>query len=158
MTAVRRIQRRHSSGIVLLAVLVFVLVTTLAASSLVVSYQQAARREKEEQLLFAGDQFRKAILSYYNTIPPGGARSLPPSLDALLDDQRFATPRHHLRRIYIDPITGTAEWEGVTSGNGIVGVHSRSPLEPLKKAGFPVAYVRFENAQAYSDWVFGISP
>jgi type II secretory pathway pseudopilin PulG len=104
-----KITNDKCTGIVLLGVLVFILITTLAASSLVTSYQQASRREKEEQLLFAGDQIRKAILAYYNTVPPGGARSLPPSFDALLDDQRFPTPRHHLRRPYLDPMTGTAD-------------------------------------------------
>jgi len=155
---VRIESRRRSRGLVLLAVLVFILVTTLAASTLVHSYQQTLRREKEEQLLFAGDQIRKAILSYYNAIPPGGARSLPASLDVLLDDQRFATPLHHLRRLYQDPLTGAADWELVKSGSGIVGVRSVSSQEPLKKTGFSAAYAQFENARAYSEWVFAAAP
>jgi type II secretory pathway pseudopilin PulG len=150
--------RSRVGGVVLLAVLVFVLITTLAAGSLVTSYQQALRREKEEQLLFAGDQIRRAILSYYNTLPPDGRRSLPPSLDALLDDQRFPTPRQHLRRIYIDPMTGKVDWTLVTNGAGIVGVSSRAPQEPLKKNAFPAAYEPFQNALAYTDWVFAIKP
>jgi type II secretory pathway pseudopilin PulG len=154
----RASDRHRSKGIVLLAVLVFVLITTLAASAMVTSYQNALRREKEEQLLFAGDQIRKAILSYYNVVPPGGARSLPASLDALADDQRFATPLHHLRRIYADPLTGAADWELVKSGSVIIGVRSTSLQEPLKKKGFAAAYASFEDARSYSEWAFAIHP
>jgi type II secretory pathway pseudopilin PulG len=156
--AMRRSPRSDSAGLVLLAVLVFILITALAASSLVTSYQQASRREKEEQLLFAGDQFRRAILAYYNTVPPGGTRRFPSSLEALLNDQRFPTPRQHLRRIYADPIVGTPDWELVTSGSGIVGVHSRSNQQPLKKTGFALPYGQFEGARTYADWVFAIKP
>jgi hypothetical protein len=42
------------------------------------------------------------------------------------------------------------------SGTGIVGVHSRSSLEPLKKTGFSVEYQAFNSATTYSDWVFAI--
>jgi type II secretory pathway pseudopilin PulG len=156
--AVMKRSPSNSSGLVLLAMLVFILVTTLAASSLVTSYQQAKRREKEEELLFVGDQFRRAILAYYNTVPPGGTRSLPPSLDALLVDQRFPTPRQHLRRIDPDPISGSADWEPVTAATGIVGVRSRSALQPLKMKGFAPGYEQFENARTYSDWTFAIRP
>lgn len=158
MTARKRIERGSSQGLVLLAVLVFILITTLAASTLVASYQQTLRREKEEQLLFAGDQIRRAILAYYNTIPPGGSRGLPQSLEALIEDRRFPTARQHLRRIYSDPMTGTADWELVTAAGGIVGVHSRSLQAPLKKAGFPAPYLNFERAERYSDWIFAIDP
>jgi type II secretory pathway pseudopilin PulG len=151
-------RHRRSQGAVLLAVLVFILIGTLAAGSMVVSYQQALKRDKEEQLLFAGDQIRRAILAYYNVIPPGGARSLPSSLDALVEDRRFATPLHHLRRIYPDPMTGTADWDVVKSGDGIIGVRSASNAEPLKKKGFAGVYSKFEDTRAYSDWTFAITP
>ena len=136
--------------------LVFILVTTLAASSLVVSYTTQSRRDKEEQLLFAGAQLRRAIASYYNTVPPGGARSLPPSLEALLDDQRFPTAIQHLRRIYLDPMTGQADWDLIRESGGIVGVASRSAQSPIKKQGFPKGFEYFENKERYSDWVFSI--
>jgi type II secretory pathway pseudopilin PulG len=145
-------------GVVLLGVLAFIFMTSLAASALVNSFQQAAKRENEEQLLFAGDQFRKAIVSYYNTVPPGGARSLPPSLDALLQDNRLASPRQHLRRMYPDPMTGTNDWELITVQGRVAGVRSRSVGQPLKKAGFPKMYQAFEAAQTYADWQFAVSP
>lgn len=136
----------------------FLFIITLGASSLVVSYQQAARREKEEQLLFAGDQIRRAILDYYSSVPPGGSRSLPPSLEALLVDQRFVVPRQHIRRLYADPVTGHPDWEPVLNSSGIIGVRSRSQQRPLKVSGFPSGYQQFESASSYSDWIFSIRP
>ncbi len=120
----------------LLAVLVFILVMTMAGSSLVVVHTTQMQREKEAQLLFAGGQFRRAIASYYNTVAPGGTRALPPSLEALLHDDRFPTPMQHLRRIYDDPMTGQADWvliraSGASGGSGgIVGVRSRFTIPP----------------------------
>ena len=141
-------------GAVLLVVLLFVLVTTLGASSLVEMYQTQTRREKEEQLLFVGDQYRRAIASYYGVIPPGGARSLPRSIDDLLNDKRFTTPVHHLRKAYPDPMTGQLDWDLVMAGGGFSGVRSRSTLEPFKKGGFPERYRAFEGRGSYAEWGF----
>jgi type II secretory pathway pseudopilin PulG len=102
---------RKQNGVVLLSILLFVLMTTMAAGAMVQMYQTQTQREKEEQLLFVGDQYRQAIASYYNTIPPGSARTLPSSLDALLSDERLPTPVQHLRRMYEDPMTGTKDWD-----------------------------------------------
>ncbi|NML43474.1 type II secretion system protein [Ramlibacter sp. G-1-2-2] len=138
----------------LLAVLLFILVSSLAASSLFVSQGTQARREKEEQLLFVGDQFRKALLSYYNSIPPGGARALPRSLDELLADQRFPVPIQHLRRLYLDPMTGRADWRLLMANGQILGVSSTSEQSPIKSGGFSRPYEGFARAKSYSDWIF----
>ncbi len=146
--------RGGQRGAVLLMVLVFVLGMTLAAGTLVQSYQTETQREREEELLFVGDQYRRAIASYANTVAPGGARSLPQSLEDLLHDNRFPTPRRHLRRLYPDPMTGQADWVLVRSGTGIIGVHSRSERQPLKQSGFPQRYQFFERQPRYAGWVF----
>lgn len=147
---------RCERGVVLLVVLLFILVSTLASSSLVVLYKTQMQREKEEQLLFVGAQFRRAIASYYNTIPPGGARALPPSLEALLNDNRFPKPVQHLRRLYADPMTGQLNWEVVRESGAIVGIRSQSTLPTIKKRGFSQGYEYLEGKEAYSDWVFSI--
>jgi type II secretory pathway pseudopilin PulG len=153
----RRHRQRRQSGAVLLIVLLFVLVSTLGASSLVQIQQTQSQREREEQLLFVGDQYRRAISSYYNTIPPGGARALPKSIDNLLEDKRFPVPRQHLRRAYLDPMTGQADWILISGLGGIVGVRSRSEVAPIKRGGFDARYKRFEAANTYSEWQFSIS-
>lgn len=149
-------QRRQQSGVVLLVILLFVLMTTMAAGTMVQMAQTQTQREKEEQLLFVGDQYRRAIASYYNTMPPGSTRSLPSSLDALLSDQRFPTPVQHLRRIYEDPMTGTVEWGLVMERGGIAGVYSRSEKGPFKTSGFAPLYKSFEGKSSYADWKFVI--
>jgi type II secretory pathway pseudopilin PulG len=148
---------RQQRGAVLLTVLLFVLITTLGASSLVQVYQTQTRREKEQQLLFVGDQYRRAIAAYYNIIPPGGARAMPKTLADLLDDQRFATPVHHLRRAYPDPMTGNADWTLVTDRGGISGVRSQSTQAPIKTSGFPDRYKNFEGQATYAGWAFVVA-
>ena len=69
-------------------------------------WQVKAQREKEAQLLYVGEEFRKAIMSYYNT----GTRQFPESLEDLLQDKRSPNIKRHLRKIYLDPVTNTAEW------------------------------------------------
>ncbi len=154
----RRDGLNRQQGAVLLIVLLFVLLTTLGASSMVEMHQTQTRREKEEQLLFVGDQYRRAIASYYGVTPPGGARSLPKSIDDLLKDKRFPSPMQHLRQAYPDPMTGKVDWTLVRTGGGISGVRSQSTLEPIKKGGFPERYRRFEAKASYADWVFAVAP
>ena len=70
-------------------------------------------------------------------------------------DQRFPTPRSHIRRLYPDPIGNTEEW-GFTRGidGRITGVYSQSHELPLKQADFPAQWVDFNGMTQYSDWQF----
>jgi len=76
-----------------------------------------------------------------------------------VQDPRYLATRRHLRRIYLDPMTGTREW-GLLKGpdGGIVGVHSLSPAAPMKRANFPVGLDAFEKAKTYADWKFVYVP
>lgn len=141
-------------GVTLVTVLLLILVITIGAGGMVQVYQTQTKREKEQQLLFAGDQIRRAITSYYNTIPRGGVRQLPLSLEVLLEDQRTAPATHHLRQIYADPMTGKPNWALVQGAGGVIGVHSTSKDQPLKIANFPLAYKSFEGTSSYSQWIF----
>lgn len=148
--------RRNQQGIVLLTVLLLIVVLTLAAGGMVQMYQTQTRREKEQQLLFSGDQIRRAIASYYNMYPAGAIRQLPQNLEVLLADPRTSPPRQHLRQIYLDPVTGKADWILVSGPTGIIGVHSSSTSPPLKITGFAPMYKSFEGASTYAGWVFKI--
>ena len=126
----------------------------LAATAEVAS--TAARRDKEAELLFAGDQFARAIARYRAAVP--GSQQYPQRLENLLADNRFPNVRRHLRRIYRDPMTGGAEWGLVRGPNGgIVGVYSTSTAPPIKTANFPKEYAAFAGATSYRDWVFAPS-
>jgi hypothetical protein len=105
-------------------------------------------------LLFIGDQYRKAIDSFWRA-EAGGGKRLPKDFKELLSDPRFPNKVRHLRRIYRDPMTRDAEW-GVVRGpdGGISGVYSLSEGSPLKMAGFAEPYTEFEKAKSYREWVF----
>ncbi len=123
-------------------------------SGVAVQYQsKISHREKEKELLFRGQAIMKAIQSYY--VAGKTVKLYPPSLDALLHDNRFASKKH-IRKLYIDPFTLKADWVVIKNqyGAGILGVHSRSNKHPLKQANFPVGLESFELASSYSDWHF----
>jgi type II secretory pathway pseudopilin PulG len=112
------------------------------------------RREREAQLLFVGDAFRSAIASYY-----ANGRQLPQELEDLVEDQRTPLPRRYLRRIYLDPMTGRADWQLLRDPDGgIFGVASSSLRTPLKRANFPAEDAEFEKAERYCDWLFEFTP
>ena len=60
----------------------------------------------------------------------------------------------HLRRLYRDPLTGSAGW-GVVKGpdGGVIGVYSQAPGKPLKQDGFP-ASLGISRQSRYADWIF----
>ncbi len=149
----RDAERRRAHGLVLLAVLMLLVLAGLAALVGAEVWATALRREREAELLFIGEQYRRAIESYWRASPTP-VKTLPTSLEQLLEDDRFPTPVRHLRRLYADPITGTDDWGLVKIGNGIAGVHSRSKETPLKQSGFPAQYVEFEQAGRYDRWRF----
>lgn len=141
----------------LLVALIFLFLTTLGASAMVKLERTHAQRVKEAELLFIGNQFRRAIKSYYSMSAGGGARALPRSLDDLLEDPRFPTPVRHLRRMYKDPMTGQADWVLVQGAGGIIGIHSRSMASTMKRDDFLSQERDFHNKASYAEWVFKIS-
>jgi len=113
-------------------------------------------REKEAELLFIGKQFRDAIMRYAASSP--GTPQYPKKLEDLLHDPRFPQIRRHLRQIYVDPMTGKANWGLVTGPDGVVlGVHSLSEDTPVKVAGFP-ADEEFSTAKSYAEGKFVAVP
>lgn len=116
------------------------------------------QRDREAELLFVGEQFRHAITSYYDQ-GPAGVRQFPAKLEDLLQDRRFPTTRRHLRKVFVDPLTGKPDW-GLVRGQGgaITGVFSTSAAAPIKRAEFPAAYRQFESAKSYRDWRFVYGP
>jgi type II secretory pathway pseudopilin PulG len=128
----------------------------LAATGEIASH--SAQREKEADLLFAGDQYRAAIRSYYEG-SPGGAKIYPRKLEDLLKDSRVPATLRHLRRLYADPVTGSAQWGLVEAPQGgIMGVYSLSEEAPIKTGGFSKANEAFADSVKYSDWKFTYAP
>lgn len=152
----RGMQAQQAHGLVLLALMLFLALASLATALGAEVWATARQRERESELLFVGDQYRRAVESYWRATP-GRAKTLPASLEVLLADDRFPTPVRHLRRLYADPFTGEA-FVPVRLGNGIAGVRSASKDAPLKTANFPPRYQQFEGALSYEQWQFVFVP
>lgn len=155
----------------LLMVVVFFGLASVGAARLLAATERA---EREAELLFIGHQYRQAIRSYLQAGQRAG--QYPTTLEDLLLDRRYPTVRRHLRKVFIDPITGNADWGLVPAPEGgIMGVHSLSEREPLKLANFETedgdmaAMIQARQAQgaveafgrapySYRDWRFVYRP
>ena len=116
-----------------LAVLFIAFILAIMAGTTYEQLETVMRRDKEQEWLFVGKQYQQAIASYYNN-SPNGLKELPNSLDDLISDRRFLRPMHHLRKRYIDPVTG-ADWLPLKNEQGrISGVVSSSNTPVLQSA------------------------
>ncbi len=163
----------RSRGFTYLGVLFIISLLGMTAAAASVVWTAAQQRDNEVELVFVGRQFEVAIERYRAASRPPAADPsgdpsagssvsplanpaalYPPSLEALLRDDRAITPQHHLRRIYLDPMTGNAQWGLIRlPGGGIVGVHSLSDRQPFPRK-FVVAGFSPPRSQSYRDWRF----
>jgi type II secretory pathway pseudopilin PulG len=131
----------------LVAVVLMGLMLTLVARV----WSTTEQREREIQLLYIGHAYRIAISSYFSL-----GHQYPTTLQDLLTDERFPVPKHHLRRLYADPMTGHADWSLILtpSGQGVMGVASSSQAKPIKLDGFELIDQAFKGADCYCSWQF----
>ena len=159
-------QRGSSLFLVLLAVVIIGLTAGLAGNT----WSNVMQQVRESELLFRGDQYRRAIESYYQSAHAGVQGRYPAKLEDLLKDPRSLQMRRHLRKLYLDPFSGE-EFELIQVGGnvtgtigassslgGIKGVRSKSRLEPFKKDFFPIEYETFKGKQVYAEWEFVFEP
>jgi type II secretory pathway pseudopilin PulG len=145
---------RSTRGYTLIGLLFLMAVLGLLLAAAGSTWQAAREREKEAELLFIGNQYRQALLDYYQL----GAKVYPKKLQDLIADPRFPNTVRHLRRLWPDPVSG-GDWVLVRDeAGGIKGVHSVSDQPPRKIAGFTKENASFEGATKYSDWVFETKP
>ena len=145
--------RRHA-GFTYIGLLILVAAMGLALTVVAQLWHTVQLRDKEEELLFAGNEFRRAIGLYI-----ASTGRYPNSLEDLLRDPGFPGVRRSLRKLYRDPITGSTQWGLVKpDANSIVGVYSRSDAQPLKQGGFSLADRSFEAKEKYTQWVFMARP
>jgi len=149
-------------GFTYIAVMMLVVVMGIALSMTGRYWSTVAKREKEEELLFRGDQIRKGIEQYYKWTAQkhGGQGLYPENLEELLKSKFSMAPKRSLRKIYLDPMTGKADWVIFTdpASKRMMGVRSASNDVPLKVSNFPFIYRDFEGKTKYSDWVFAYTP
>lgn len=142
---------RRQRGFSYLAVLFLVALTAAGLAALGQAWRTAAQRERERELAFRGGEIARAIASYQRAAAVEPA-PYPASLRDLLADDRGPRVRRHLRRLYVDPFTGQADWVLVPdplNPSRFRAVHSRADTELLRRTapdGQPIAKA--------SDWMF----
>lgn len=144
-------------GVTYLVVLVVIAILGTALAAIGTTWETVQQRDREQELLFIGNQFRRAIMLYYESSP--GNKQYPMRLEDLLADARFLGERRYLRQVYTDPMTRREEWGLVMAPTGgITGVYSLSTGIPIKKSNFQERDRGFANAGSYSDWKFSYVP
>ncbi|HEB29057.1 MAG TPA: type II secretion system protein [Porticoccus sp.] len=143
-----------SKGFVLLGMLCLLLISSIVMTKATTQWSDKVRRDREQELLKVGDTIRLAIGRYYHATP-GLIKEYPPTLEALLHDDRFPTPQRYLRKLYGDPVTQREGWGIVVAPNGgVMGINSLSGEQPFKQKNFRPIYQEFEDKKVYADWFF----
>lgn len=146
---------RRQQGFTYLGLIILITVIGLVGAMTLKADALLRRAAAEEELLEIGAEFSVALQSYA-AATPRGQPTQPASLELLLRDPRFPQPRRHLRKIFVDPVTGKAEW-GVVYANGekgVVAVYSLSQAKPLKIGNFDARFANFAGKKHISDWKF----
>ncbi|MET0322745.1 MAG: type II secretion system protein [Duganella sp.] len=146
---------RHAAGFTYVSVIIVVAIIALVAAASLKLGATVQRSRAEQQLLVIGAAFSDALQSYADATP-AGQLAQPASLKDLLRDPRFPTPRRHLRKIFVDPMTGKAEWGIVYLGEktGVMAVYSLSDARPVKIGNFPARFQNLAGKQKISEWRF----
>ena len=149
----------RQAGFTYLGLIIFVAIVGLVGAATLKVGSLLQRAAAEEELLEIGAAY-SAALDSYAAATPRGATPYPPSLKELLKDPRFPGVRRHLRKVFVDPLTGKAEWgiEYLGGGqNGIVAIHSLSEAQPLKIANFDSRFRGLDGKEKISQWRFTAS-
>jgi type II secretory pathway pseudopilin PulG len=147
--------KRRQRGFTYLSLVILLAVMGLVGAAALKVDALLARAAAEQELLEIGAAF-SAALDSYAAATPQGKPTQPATLQDLLKDNRFPTIRRHLRKVFVDPISGKAEWGITYVGDkvGIIGIYSLSQAQPLKLANFDGRFQNFENKTHYADWKF----
>jgi type II secretory pathway pseudopilin PulG len=146
---------RCEAGFTYVGLVVFVAILGMVGTATLKVDGLLRRAAAEQELLEIGAAFSAALRSYAAATPQGST-PVPPTLQDLLKDPRFPGTRRHLRKIFVDPVTGGAEWGIVYQGDkvGVLAVYSLSQARPLKVANFDARFPHFENREHLSEWKF----
>jgi type II secretory pathway pseudopilin PulG len=143
--------RTRQGGFTYIGLLALIVVIGLMLTMVGHVWSTTAQRDRESELLYSGDAYRSAIASYF-----ASGHRYPTALQDLVLDERYPEPKHHLRKLYPDPMTGRADWSLVMTpgGQGIMGVVSSSQAKPIKVDGFEAVDDAFKDSDCYCSWQF----
>ncbi|MDR3724588.1 MAG: type II secretion system protein [Terracidiphilus sp.] len=104
---VSSVGKESEAGYTLLAVIFLLFLLTLSLSLAAPRVAREIQRDRERETVQRGLQYRRAIQLYYRKF-----HAFPPSLDALVKTNNI----RFLRKKYVDPTTGKAEWKPILFG------------------------------------------
>ncbi|SEN47392.1 Type II secretory pathway, pseudopilin PulG [Duganella sp. CF517] len=151
----RRPRKGRDGGFTYLSLIILVAIIGLVSASALKLGSVLQRSRAEQELLDIGAAFSDALQSYADATPAGFPPQ-PPSLKELLKDPRFPTVRRHLRKVFVDPMTGKAEWGITYLGDkvGVLAVYSLSDAKPVRIGNFPQRFQGLAGKQKISEWRF----
>ncbi|MBI5924866.1 MAG: type II secretion system protein [Aquabacterium sp.] len=135
---------RSQVGFTYLMLLWWVAISGVLLTALAQRWTVEAQRQKEMDLVFKAGQIKSAIEAYAKVPVHEGAGRYPGQLSDLLEDRRTGSVRHHLRRLWPDPITGQP-WGLIRDQEGIKGVFSLSRKKPMRGP---------DGVLTFSEWRF----
>lgn len=142
-------------GFTYASVIILVMVIGLVGAASLRLGTTLQRALAEQALLDIGIEYSNALASYA-AATPDGQPNYPNSFQELLKDPRSTQLRRHLRRVYVDPMTGKVEW-GIVKANengGILAIYSLSKATPIKISNFPPRFAAFDGKSSLSEWKF----
>ena len=170
------------AGFTYMGLLAVIAIAGIGMAGTGIIWHQDSQREREKELLFIGEEYRKAIGSYYES-SPSGIKQFPSALNELVLDKRFPNIKRHIRKLYTDPLpTGALplgsmfsstlslgsvsartslndkQWGLIMQQTQITGIYSLSKSAPIKKFGFATEYKNFGEATEYNEWKFNYTP
>lgn len=146
--------RQGVRGFTLVWAMAALAVLSIGLAAVGSNWADQSRRDQEQDLIRIGAAYARAIASYHQS-SPGSVKRYPPTLQALLDDQRTVGLRRHLRELYPDPITRAANWGLVRAPDGgVLGVYSVSSAAPLRQTSQDLGVAVLAAAHRYDEWKF----
>jgi type II secretory pathway pseudopilin PulG len=123
-----RQNRRGEEGFLLVGVIVMVALVLLALSIAAPIVAKDLRREKELETMHRGQQYVRAIRTYYQKVG-----SYPASMEQLEKTNNI----RYLRHRYVDPMTGKIDWRLIPVGQAKTTVKGffGQPLSGLNSSG-----------------------
>ena len=139
---------RRDSGLTLIELIITVAIVSILAGAAVPMAKFEVKRQKERELRRDLWEMRDSIDKYYDAAVKGAFQTkadsfnYPPDLDTLVDGVDVQTKKvRFLRKIPIDPMTGTADWDlrsnqddadsSSWGGQNVFDVHSKSTATGL---------------------------
>ena len=137
-SAMRRLDTRRQHGFTYLWLLFVLAAGATGLAGLGQRASAAAHRDREAELIFRGQAIAHALSTYWSATP-GDAKTLPATLDDLLEDRRGPRLVRHLRQLYADPFTGQTDWVLIRNATGrIAGVRSRAEVAAMRVVDLPL--------------------